>query len=52
MKVAYVNNTGENLDFMHDSIMQAIANGGKFGEDYADLFVLKCTDGVWALYVA
>ena len=52
--VAYCDNTGyaASRDF-HKVIMEAIANGGVFGEDFADIFVLSRVEGGnWVLNFA
>lgn len=50
-KFAYANNTNEDVSGFHSAIMDAIANGGVFGEDFADIFVLtKAPDGSAAEY--
>ena len=50
-KFAYVDNTGKDTSDFHSVIMQAIANGGKFDEDYADIFALtKTPEGSAAEY--
>lgn len=51
-KYAYVNNTNQDVSGFHSVIMDAIANGGEFGEDYADVFTLiKTPEGSAAEYV-
>ena len=35
-----INNTGKDTSMFDAVIAAAIANGGKFDEDYADIFVL------------
>lgn len=48
----YVNCTNTNIAEFHSVIMAAIKNGGVFGEDFADIFVLKKTpEGSAAQYV-
>ena len=42
-KFSYVNNTGADVTVAHPAIMLAIANGGVFGEDFADVFTLTKT---------
>ena len=50
-KFSYVNNTGADVTVAHQAIMLAIANGGVFGEDFADVFTLtKTPDGSDAEY--
>ena len=50
-KFSYVNNTGADVTVAHPAIMLAIANGGVFGEDFADVFTLtKTPDGSDAEY--
>ena len=36
-KFSYVNNTGADVTVAHPAIMLAIANGGVFGEDFAEV---------------
>ncbi len=49
--VAYINNTNQDLRAFHAAIMEAIANGGQFTEDLADIFVLtKTPEGSAAVY--
>lgn len=43
MKVSYMNNTGSDVRLVHSKIIEAIANGGVFGEDLADIFTLTKT---------
>ena len=48
---SYVDNTGKDLRDFHAVIMEAIANGGQFDEDFADIFVLtKTPEGAAAEY--
>lgn len=48
--VAYVNNLSTDVSMFHPVIMAAIANGGVFDEDYADILGLfQGPNGVWAL---
>jgi hypothetical protein len=47
--IAYINRTGQNVDAFDRAILDAIANGGTFGEDFADVFVLTRPAGVWIL---
>ena len=50
----YLNNcnTGSFITNFHEVIMAAIANGGVFDEDYADIFVLtKTPEGSRCEYV-
>ena len=50
--VAYCNNTNKDVSGFHSVIMDAIANNGEFGEDYADIFKLtKTPEGSAAEYV-
>ena len=50
-KYSYVDNTGTDTRAFHSVIMKAIANGGAFGEDFADIFVLtKTPEGSAAEY--
>jgi hypothetical protein len=40
-RYAYINNTNADVTGeFHAAVMEAIKNGGKFGEDLADVFVL------------
>ena len=39
----YANNTNENIAGYHSVIMAAIANGGVFDDDFADIFALTKT---------
>ena len=51
-KYAYLDNTGSGTHEYHPIIMRAIANGGVFEEDFADIFCLtKTPDGSAAEYV-
>lgn len=43
VKFAYVNNTNVNVAPLHMVIMEAIANGGIFSEDFSDIFTLTKT---------
>jgi len=43
METIYMNNTPADVDIFHKVILEAIANGGAFGEDYADIFTLTKT---------
>lgn len=46
--IAYIDSTGVDLgDIGHAAVMKAIANGGVFDEDFADLFTLSKPAGVW-----
>jgi hypothetical protein len=48
----YMNNTNKDVSGFHSVIMAAIANGGEFGEDYADIFTLtKTPEGAAVEYV-
>lgn len=48
---AYVDNTGSDTRGFHAVILAAIANGGKFDEDFADVFTLtKTPEGSAAEY--
>lgn len=50
-KYSYVNNTGTDTRDFHSVIANAIANGGVFDEDFADIFVLtKTPEGSAAEY--
>lgn len=50
--MAYCNNTNMDVSGFHSVIMEAIANGGEFSEDYADIFTLtKTPDGSAVEYV-
>jgi len=50
--IAYGNNTNKDVRAFHSVILEAIANGGVFGEDYSDIFVLtKTPDGSAVEYV-
>jgi hypothetical protein len=52
MKYVYMNNTNADTTVAHAAIMAAIANGGVFNEDFADIFVLtKTPEGSDAEYV-
>ena len=52
MKYVYMNNTNADTTAAHAAIMAAIANGGVFDEDFADIFVLtKTPEGSDAEYV-
>ena len=51
-KMNYANNTGKDVRDFHAVIMEAIANGGQFGEDFADIFSLtKAPDSAPVEYV-
>jgi len=51
-KYLYANNTGADISMHHAAIVEAIENGGVFGEDYADLFAIaKTPEGSAAEYV-
>jgi hypothetical protein len=41
--IAYMNNTTSDVSMFHAAIMDAIKNGGVFGDDLADIFVLTKT---------
>ena len=45
--ITYINNTGVDVRPYHSAIMAAIEAGGVFGEDFADIFVLRRPAGVW-----
>jgi len=45
--LAYVNNTGANLDAYHAAIMAATKADGALCEELADLLVLSKPAGVW-----
>ena len=45
--LAYVNNTGANLDAYHAQIMAATKADGVLCEELADLFTLSKPAGVW-----
>ena len=48
----YMNNTNKDVSGFHSVIIAAIANGGEFGEDYADIFTLtKTPEGSLVDYV-
>jgi hypothetical protein len=48
---AYIVNANADVNCFHSVIMEAIANGGKFDEDYDDIFVLtKNPEGSAAEY--
>ena len=50
--IAYGNNTNKDVSDFHSVILEAIANGGEFGEDYADIFTLtKTPEGSAVEYV-
>lgn len=50
--IAYMNNTNTDVSNVHSVIMNAIANGGEFGDDFADIFALtKAPDGSAVEYV-
>ena len=50
--IAYMNNTNQDVTKFHSVIMKAIANGGVFDEDFADIFKLvKTPEGSAAEYV-
>ena len=42
-KYSYIDNTGADTRDHHAAIMVAIANGGEFDEDLADIFTLTKT---------
>ena len=42
-KCVYGNNTNADTSLCHSAIMAAIANGGVFDEDFADIFTLTKT---------
>lgn len=42
-RAAYANATCKDVRDFHPVIMEAIESGGKFGEDYADIFKLTKT---------
>ena len=51
MTYAYIDNTGKDTRDFHAVIMKAIASGGEFCEDYADIFTLtKTPEGSAAEY--
>ena len=51
-KYAYADATTKDTRMFHPVIMAAIANGGVFDEDYADIFVLvKTPEGSDAEYI-
>lgn len=39
----YINNTGADITEIHAAIVAAIADGGSFTADYADIFKLRKT---------
>ncbi len=47
--IAYINRTGQSLGAFDRAILDAIANGGTFREELADIFVLTRPAGVWIL---
>jgi hypothetical protein len=47
--LAYINRTGQDVKPFEPVVMAAIAKGGVFGEDLADIFTLTCPMGVWIL---
>ncbi len=47
--VAYVNNTGADVDLAHGAVIGAIANGGQLPEELSDLFVLTRPAETWVL---
>lgn len=48
----YMNNTNKDVSGFHSVILAAIANGGEFGDDYADIFTLtKTPEGSAVEYV-
>lgn len=51
--IAYMNNTTADVTgFVHAAVLAAIANGGEFGEDFADVFTLtKTPEGSAVEYV-
>lgn len=50
--MTYMNNTNKDVSGFHSVIMEAIANGGEFEEDYADVFTLtKTPEGAAVDYV-
>lgn len=50
--IAYANNTNKDITAFHAVIMEAITNGGEFGEDFADIFTLtKTPEGSAVEYV-
>ena len=50
-KYAYIDNTGKDTREFHHVIVAAIANGGKFDEDFEDIFTLtKTPEGSAAEY--
>ena len=55
-KYLYINNTKQDICAFHSVIVEAIKNGGVFGEDYADIFKLRKTPAgsrcEWALEMA
>lgn len=52
MNTPYANNTCTDVQALHPAIMEAIANGGTFDDDLADIFVLvKTTEGSAVEYV-
>lgn len=50
--IAYVDRTGVDIGPFHAAVMAAIANGGAFTEDFADLLKLSRPAGVWILEMA
>ena len=50
--MSYMNNTNKDVTDFHSVIMEAIANGGEFSEDYADIFTLtKAPEGSAVEYI-
>ncbi len=45
--IAYVNNTGANLNDYHAAIMAGIAAGGQLCEELADILTLTKPAGAW-----
>ena len=41
--IAYANNTNVDVTTFHAIIIEAVANGGTFTEDFADIFTLTKT---------
>ncbi len=51
-KYDYAVNVNRDVGYLHEVIMEAIANGGEFDEDFSDIFVLtKTPEGSAADYV-
>lgn len=42
--ILIVNATGADVSDFHEVVIEAIRNGGQFGEDFSDVFSLRRTD--------